>query len=443
MVEILSAWPRKEHVKVICVTDGERILGLGDLGANGMGIPVGKLALYTALAGVSPEATLPITLDVGTNTQSILSDPFYTGLRQKRIAAQSPEYLSFVDEFFNAVHQVFGKGCLVQFEDFGNENAFQLLHHYQKTAVVFNDDIQGTAAVTLAALEAAVRKTHRPLAETTFLFLGAGEAGVGIADLIAFGIREETGCDEAAVRSKIWLVDSKGLVTSARTDKLQHHKVPFAHAPPAGFDVSKAADLHYLVGALNANALIGVSAQGGAFTKEVVQEMARIHPIPGPAPIIFALSNPTSKAECTASQAYEWTQGRCLFASGSPFDPVHMLMEEEGDMTPSTPSRRLVPSQANNSYIFPAVGLAITAAQMTEVDDHVFYVAAKALADCVSQRDLDAGSLMPPLGAIREVSAVIAAKVVEDAYRRGRAGFTPKPDDIFAFIKKAMWSPAY
>lgn len=448
MVEILRAWPRASTVKAICVTDGERILGLGDLGANGMGIPVGKLALYTALAGVPPEACLPITLDVGTNTQSILNDPFYTGLRQKRIAPLCPEHLAFMDEFVSSVQQVFGKGCLVQWEDFGNQTAFEILSRYRKVAPSFNDDIEGTAAVTLAALEASVKKTNRPISETVFLFSGAGEAGCGIAELLAFGIRLETGCDEATSRSKIWLLDSKGLITNAREDaaKLAHHKQPFAHAPPAGLDVSKAADIQHLISVLRVNALIGVSAQGGSFTHEICREMCIVNPLPGPAPIIFALSNPTSKAECTADQAYKWTQGRCLFASGSPFDPVHMLLEdadEDGSMTPATPSRRLIPAQANNSWIFPGVGLAVVAAGISEVDDHTFYIAAKAVADCVSHADLEAGCLMPPLAKIRDVSAVVAAKVVEDAYAKGRATHQPKPDDILAFVKAAMYEPRY
>lgn len=318
-------------------------------------------------------------------------------------------------------------------------SAFRLLHKYTPRAVTFNDDIQGTASVVLAALEAAARVTGRPLADTTFVFLGAGEAGVGIADLIAYAVRAETGCDEATSRSRIWLVDSKGLVTGGRSDaaSLAHHKLPYAHAPPAG--VAPEADLRAIVAGLRPHALIGVSATPNSFTREVVAEMASINE----RPIVFALSNPTSKAECTASQAYEWSQGRALFASGSPFDPVHV--EVDGGSSPSTPrspGHRMVPAQANNSYIFPAVGLATLAARITSITDHTFYVAARALAAIVTPDDLEAGSLMPPLSQIRSVSAVVAKAVVDDAFARGVAA-AAKPEDTMALVKAAMWTPSY
>lgn len=296
--------------------------------------------------------------------------------------------------------------------------------------------------MVLAALEAASRVTGRPLADTTFVFLGAGEAGVGIADLIAYAVRAETGCDEAASRSKIWLVDSKGLVTGGRSDaaRLAHHKLPYAHAPPAG--IAPDADLRAIVAGLRPQALIGVSATPNSFTREVVAEMTAINE----RPIVFALSNPTSMAECTAEQAYKWSEGRALFASGSPFDPVHMEVDGPAATSaanPSTPSStKFVPSQANNSFVFPAVGLATLAARITSITDHTFYVAARALAAIVTAEDLATGSLMPPLSNIREVSAVVAKAVVDDAFARGVAA-AAKPEDTMALVKAAMWTPSY
>ena len=317
---ILEAWPGRDKVKAIVFTDGERILGLGDLGANGMGIPVGKLALYTACAGVAPEACLPVSIDAGTNNEALRADPAYVGLRRPR--ERGPAYDELVEEFVVAAQAAFGPDVLLQFEDFGNANAFRLLERYQPRACTFNDDIQGTASVVLAGLIASGRLSGRALAEETFLFLGAGEAGVGIADLIALAVSKESGCSLAEARAHIWLVDSKGLVT-ADCAKLAHHKRPYAHAAPAGMGPpapkERGGVLLTAVEALKPTCLIGVSAVPNTFTKEVVEAVVRhtAH-----CPVVMALSNPTSQAECTAEQAYTWSGGRCLFASGSPFDAV-------------------------------------------------------------------------------------------------------------------------
>ena len=315
---MVDNWPR-DDVKVIVFTDGERILGLGDLGANGMGIPIGKLALYTACAGIDPSCCLPVVLDVGTNTDAVRDDPFYIGLPRER--ERGAAYDALVDEFVEAARGRFGKGVLLQFEDFGNSNAFRLLDRYADRCCCFNDDIQGTAAVALAGILASCRagrgeETTAPLADQTFLFAGAGEAGVGIANLLASAIAAEVGCSDEEARSRIWLTDSRGLVTAARQragETLAHHKIPYAHEAPTTDDADgeDASGEHLLraVKLLKPTALIGVSAQAGIFTEAVCREMVAGASNSGAAPLlVFALSNPTSKAECTAAQAYEWTE---------------------------------------------------------------------------------------------------------------------------------------
>ncbi|XP_019415145.1 PREDICTED: NADP-dependent malic enzyme-like isoform X3 [Lupinus angustifolius] len=334
ILEVLKNWPEKS-IQVIVVTDGERILGLGDLGCQGMGIPVGKLSLYTALGGVRPSACLPITIDVGTNNETLLNDEFYIGLKQKR--AIGKEYEELLEEFMSAVKQNYGEKVLVQFEDFANHNAFTLLEKYSSSHLVFNDDIQGTASVVLAGLIASLKLIGGTLADHTFLFLGAGEAGTGIADLIALEISKQTKAPVEETRKKIWLVDSKGLIVGSRLESLQHFKKPWAHEhePVKG--------LLDAVKAIKPTVLIGTSGVGKTFTKEVVEAMASNNE----KPLIFALSNPTSQSECTAEEAYTWSKGRAIFASGSPFDPV----EYEGKV--------FAPGQGNNAYIFPGLGLGL------------------------------------------------------------------------------------
>jgi malate dehydrogenase (oxaloacetate-decarboxylating)(NADP+) len=414
MRDLMRNWPHQD-VRMIVVTDGERILGLGDLGSCGMGIPVGKLSLYTACAGLPPEQCLPIMLDVGTNNQSLRDDPLYIGLAQERL--RGPAYDELVEEFVTAAHDVFPKAC-IQFEDFGNTNAFRMLHKYRNRVCTFNDDIQGTAGVTLSGLYSSLRITGGKLADKKFLFLGAGEAGVGICDLIVQALVAE-GLSEAAAREKCWLVDSHGLVTRSRTD-LAEHKLPYAH------DHAPVPNLLAAVEALKPTALIGVSGQPQAFTEEVVKAMGRINK----RPVIFALSNPTSKAECTAEQAYTWTDGRAIFASGSPFPPFTLNGETH------------VSGQGNNSYIFPGVGLGVIASQSTRVTDEMFFVAAKALASLVTEKDLASGSVYPDLQRIREVSVKIAAAVAEVAFTRKLTSM-PHPRNMEDYVRGHMYEPTY
>ena len=414
VARVLANWPNRD-VKIIVVSDGERILGLGDLGANGMGIPVGKLSLYTACAGVPPEATLPVLLDVGTNNAALLGDPLYIGLHQKRLVGE--EYDALVDEFVTAACATF-PGVVIQFEDFANHNAFRLLQKYRDRIPTFNDDIQGTAAVALTGILSALRITGGKLGQQTLLFQGAGEAATGIADLVVAAMVAE-GHDEAAARKRCWLFDSKGLVVRSRSD-LAAHKRPYAHDHP-GVDT-----LLEAVNSLKPTAILGAAAVGGAFTKEIVEAMSAINA----RPIVFALSNPTSKSECTAEQAYQWSAGRALFACGSPFEPVELG------------GRRFVPRQVNNSYIFPGMGLGAIATRATRVTEPMFMVAARTLAEQVTQADLDQGSLFPPLRNIREVSARIAAAVAAVAFR-DKLARVPEPADILAFVKSQMYEPTY
>jgi malate dehydrogenase (oxaloacetate-decarboxylating)(NADP+) len=412
--EILRNW-REREVGMIVVTDGERILGLGDLGANGMGIPIGKLSLYTACAGVDPALCLPVTLDVGTNRKEFLADPLYLGLQQERL--RGAPYEELVEEFVMGVQEVFPR-AVIQFEDFATENAIHLLAKYRERVCCFNDDIQGTAAVTLAGIISATRITGQPLAEQKVLFLGAGSAATGIADLIVSAMVRE-GVPEREARQRCWFVDSKGLVVASRTD-LAAHKRPYAHQhAPAG-------DLLAAVESLKPTAIVGVSTQPGSFTEAVVKAMARINP----RPIIFPLSNPTSKSECTAAEAYGWSGGTAVFASGSPFDEV------------TWQGRTFVPGQGNNAYIFPGVGLGVLLSRATRVTDTMFYAAARTLAVGVSQESLDRGLLYPRLRDIRGVSARIAAAVAQVAYDEGLAR-APRPADLEAAAKGMMYSAAY
>jgi len=411
---VLRNWPYRD-ARIIVVTDGERILGLGDLGASGMGIPIGKLALYTSCAGVHPRRCLPVMFDVGTNNEALLEDPLYLGLRQRRLTGG--EYDELMAEFLAATQEVF-PGIVVQFEDFANHNAFRVLHEYRDRIPCFNDDIQGTAAVTVAGILSALRVTGGALRDQTFLFLGAGEAATGIADLLTTALVEE-GMDEVAARQRCWMVDSRGLVVRSRM-ALAEHKRPYAHEHPQVQGFLDAVEI------LRPTAIIGVGAVANAFTREVVEMMTRLNE----RPIIFALSNPTSKAECTAEQAYAWSGGKALFASGSPFDPVEL----EG--------QRFVPRQGNNSYIFPGVGLGAVTVQASRITDSMFMAAARALAESVEQADLDQGSLYPSLLRVRDVSLRIAVAVARVAFAEELAGI-PEPADFDAVMRDQMYDPAY
>jgi malate dehydrogenase (oxaloacetate-decarboxylating)(NADP+) len=412
--QLLRNWPYRD-IRMIVVTDGERILGLGDLGANGMGIPVGKLSLYTACAGIHPTQCLPVTLDVGTNNETLLKDPLYIGVPERRLRGAA--YDELVDEFITGVQEIFPKAC-IQLEDFGNTNAFRLLHHYRNRACTFDDDIQGTAGVALAGVYSALRITGDKLSDHKFLFLGAGEAGIGIGDLIVTGLMAE-GISEAEARLKCWFVDSKGLVVKSRTD-LVEHKLPYAH------DHVPVTDFLAAVESLKPTAIIGVSGMPRTFTKPVVEAMARLNR----RPILFALSNPTSKSECTAEEAYTWSEGHAIFASGSPFPPVMYK------------GKAFVPGQGNNAYIFPGVGLGVIASEAARVTDEMFFVAAKTLADLVSEDDLGEGRIYPSLTRIRDVSAAIATAVANLAFQRGLTTMS-RPANLAAHVKAQMYEPTY
>jgi malate dehydrogenase (oxaloacetate-decarboxylating)(NADP+) len=411
---VLRNWPHRD-VAVIVVTDGERILGLGDLGANGMAIPVGKLSLYTGCAGVHPRRCLPVMLDVGTDNDALREDLFYVGLRQRRLRGRP--YDDLVDEFMAAAEEEF-PGALVQFEDFANANAFRLLERYCDRACVFNDDIQGTGAVVLAGLYSALRVTGGALHDQRLLCLGAGEAATGVCALVVKAMEEE-GLPQLEARRRCWLYDVNGLLVQGRED-LSVHQQPYAHAHAAVHDFAAA------VAELEPTAIIGASGVGGTFTRETIEAMARINP----RPIVFALSNPTSRAECTAGQAYAWSGGRALFACGSPFEPVRM----QGTL--------LVPRQANNSYIFPGVGLGVIAAQSRHVTDEMFLAAARALAAETTPEDLAQGSLYPSLSRIREVSAQIGTAVAKVAWSRGLTR-RRLPASIADHVRARMYDPRY
>jgi malate dehydrogenase (oxaloacetate-decarboxylating)(NADP+) len=412
--ELIAHWPQ-DDVRFIVVTDGERILGLGDLGIGGMGIPIGKLALYTACAGVPPQLCLPITIDVGTNNTALLDDPLYLGLRHERV--RGDEYTDFIDEFVDAVHKRFPKAC-VQWEDFANRNAVPILARYRDTICTYNDDIQGTAAIALAGIYAGLRITGGKLAEQRFLFLGAGSAATGIADLISQAMVLE-GLDIAEARTRSVLYDAKGLLTTSRDDLADFQK-PFAveHAPVESFAEA--------VRAFKPNAIIGVSTVPKLFNQEVIEAMAEVND----RPIIFPYSNPTSRSECTAEEAYRWSKGKAVFASGSPFPPV----EIDG--------QHFVPGQGNNVYIFPAMGMAIYATEATRVTDQMFIEAAKAVAEQVGPESLESGLIYPPQSQILAASLHVAIRVAEYIYDSGLAG-VERPENVKGQIMAKAYKPVY
>ncbi|XP_035020251.1 NADP-dependent malic enzyme [Hippoglossus stenolepis] len=417
IASLLQNWPEKD-IKAVCVTDGERILGLGDLGCHGMGIPVGKLALYTACGGMPPQQCLPVMLDVGTDNEELLKDPLYIGLRHKRVRGQA--YDDLLDEFMTAVSNRYGMDCLIQFEDFANVNAFRLLSKYRNKYCTFNDDIQGTAAVAVAGLLAALRITKTKMCDHTIVFQGAGEAAMGIAELITMAMEKE-GLKQEEGLKKIWMVDSKGLIVKGR-DNLTHEKERYAHEHP------QMRKLEDVVRKLKPTAIIGVAAVPGAFSEQIIRDMASFNE----RPIIFALSNPTSKAECTAEQCYTLTQGQGIFASGSPFDPVTL-----------PDGRTFYPGQGNNAYIFPGVGLGVTACAIRQITEEIFLTAAETLAHLVTEKDLSEGRLYPPLCSIRDVSAKLAVKIMEYAYEHNLASLRPEPSDKEAYVRSLTYSTDY
>ncbi|KAF7257107.1 hypothetical protein EG68_06786 [Paragonimus skrjabini miyazakii] len=396
---VLQNWPEKD-VRAICVTDGERILGLGDQGAFGMGIPVGKLSLYTGLAGIPPQHCLPITLDVGTNSETLLNSPLYFGLKQKRVTG--PEYDEFINEFMEACTHVFGKDVLIQFEDFANHNAFRLLHKYDKTYCTFNDDIQGTASVVLAALLASPKLTGRKLSEESIVCYGSGEAALGFSHLVTLALTKRFGMSLPKAKEHIYLVDSKGLVVTGRkSGGLTEHKLQFAR--PSG--TPELTSLEEIIKYAKCTALIGAAAVPRTFTPSILNLMSDLND----RPLIMALSNPTKKAECTAEEAYRYTHGRGVFASGSPFLPVSLDPKTCPEL--KEPLHRH-PGQANNAYIFPGVALAIVSGRISPVTDDDFLVASETLASLVSESDYSLGRLFPPLSDIRRVSTTIAREVI-------------------------------
>lgn len=412
--ELLRNWPEQD-VRFIVVTDGERILGLGDLGVGGMGIPIGKLALYTACAGVPPMHCLPVTLDVGTNNVALLEDPLYLGLKHERV--RGDDYHAFVDEFVDAVQEVYPK-CCIQWEDFANFNAVPLLARFRDKVCTYNDDIQGTAAVALAGIYAALRISKQKLTDQRFLFLGGGSAATGIAELISEAMVLE-GLDIDSARKRNNLFDVNGLMVQSRTD-LADFQTVFAidHAPIDAFVDA--------VRALKPTGIIGVSTVPKLFSQPVIEAMSELNE----RPIIFPYSNPTSRSECTAEEAYRWSKGQAIFASGSPFGPVQI----EG--------RHFVPGQGNNVYIFPAMGMAVFATEATRVTEEMFIVAAKAVAEQVSDESLEKGLIYPPQSRIFEASMHVAAAVAEYIFDHGLAR-VERPDDLVGHIRSVAYSPAY
>jgi malate dehydrogenase (oxaloacetate-decarboxylating)(NADP+) len=412
--EILRNWP-KQDVRFIVVTSGERILGLGDLGANGMGIPIGKLALYTACAGIPPQYSLPILMDCGTNNDALLRDPLYLGLRQTRPSVA--ELDEFVEEFVSAVQDEF-PNCCIQFEDWAGVDAVRLLNRYRDKVCCFNDDIQGTAAVALAGLLGAMRIIGGKLSEQRFLFLGAGSAGIGIANMLAQVMTSE-GLSLEEARARISLFDVNGLLESSRKDILDFQK-PYAHPHAPTKDFVEAIE------SIKPIAIIGVSTVAKAFNQRVIEAMARVNQ----RPIIFPYSNPTSHLECTAEEAYRWSEGRAIFASGSPFPPVRF-----GDKT-------FVPGQGNNVYIFPAIGLAVYATRAKRVTDDMFIAAARAVAGEVTQAELDVGLIYPPQSTIFKTE-LHAAERVADVIFTHKLARVDRPDDIDSFIQQHLYKPEY
>jgi malate dehydrogenase (oxaloacetate-decarboxylating)(NADP+) len=411
---ILKNWP-VEDIRFIVVTDGQRILGLGDLGIFGIGIPIGKLALYTSCAGVPPEYTLPIVLDVGTNNEKYLNDPLYPGLKQNRVTGKA--YDEFIKTFVKAITKVYPKVC-IQWEDFAGVNAIRILDKYRDKICTFNDDIQGTASIAVAGFIAVSRLLKKPFKEQKFLFLGAGAAAFGIADMLVKKFQKD-GLSKEDAYNRCWMFDVNGLLVKSRTDIAEHQK-PFAHESEPSNDFAAS------ILKIKPTAIIGVSTVGGAFNQQVIENMSAIND----RPIIFPYSNPTSHSECTAEQAYKWSKGKAIFASGSPFAPV------------TYNGKTFTPGQGNNVFIFPALGLVIYATEAKRVTDEMLLTASEAVAEQISEEDFSNGLIYPPIKNIREVSINVSVKVAEEIFRSGLAR-VKKPKNIRKFIMSKMYEPVY
>ena len=412
--EILKNWPEKD-VRFICVTDAGRILGLGDLGANGMGIPIGKLQLYTACAGVPPQYLLPMYIDAGTNNEQYLHDPLYLGMRKTRPSTE--ELYSFVDEFVQAVQEVFPK-CCIHFEDWTGVDAVHLLQRYRDKYCVYNDDVQGTAGIVLAGMINAAKVKGKKLSDEKYLFLGAGSAGIGLADLLCSAMAQD-GLSLKEAQSHVYMFDINGLLEDTRTDLVDFQK-PYAHKHPPTRDFVAAIE------SIKPTTIIGVSTVGGTFTQKVIEAMSRVNE----RPVVLALSNPTDHAECTPEQAYTWSKGKAIYAAGVQFPPVHY------------DGQTFLPGQANNFYIFPAVGMAIFATQATRVTDEMFIEAARAVADQVPSDLLKQGLLYPLQSNILETEIQTAARVANLVFDSGLAR-VPRPKDMVAFIRQHVYKPEY
>jgi len=412
--EVLQNWPQKD-VRFICVTDGGRILGLGDIGANGMGIPIGKLQLYTACAGVPPQYLLPMYLDAGTNNEQYLHDPLYLGLRKTRPATE--ELYSFVDEFVEAVQELYPR-CCIHFEDWTGVDAVHLLQRYRDKYCVYNDDVQGTAGIVLAAMINAAKIKGTKLSDERYLFLGAGSAGIGLANLLCSAMVQE-GLPLKQAQDRVSMFDVNGLLETARTDLIDFQK-PYAHkhAPTRDFIAA--------IESIKPTTIIGVSTIGGAFAQNVVESLSRINQ----RPVILALSNPTDHAECTAEQAYTWSKGKAIYAAGVQFAPVHLN------------GQTFLPGQANNFYIFPAIGMAIFATQASRVTDEMFIEAARAVADQVPSDLLNQGLIYPLQSNILETEIQTAARVAKLVFDSGLARVA-RPADMVSFIREHVYKPAY
>jgi len=412
--EVLQNWPQKD-VRFICVTDGGRILGLGDIGANGMGIPIGKLQLYTACAGVPPQYLLPIYLDAGTNNEQYLHDPLYLGLRKTRPLTE--ELYSFVDEFVEAVQELYPR-CCIHFEDWTGVDAVHLLQRYRERYCIYNDDVQGTAGIVLAGMINATKIKATKLSDEKYLFLGAGSAGIGLADLLCSAMVQE-GLTLKQAQDRVYMFDINGLLETTRTDLVDFQK-PYAHKHAPTRDFTAAID------SIKPTTIIGVSTIGGAFTQKVVESVSRINR----RPVILALSNPTEHAECTPEQAYTWSSGKAIYAAGVQFAPVHLN------------GQTFLPGQANNFYIFPGVGMAIFATQASRVTDEMFIEAAHAVADQVPSDLLTQGLIYPLQSNILETEIQTAARVAKLVFDSGLAR-VPRPPDMVSFIREHVYKPEY